>query len=289
MENLDLNIENYDLNDLLNLFKLDFGFNESDLKRVKKTVLQTHPDKSQLDKKYFLFFTSAYKIIFSIYEFRNKSNKSQSTEYYIEKDEEKEILLKQLQSKPNFNKLFNELFEKYKINDDENEGGYGEWLKSNDDIDTRKTTMNQMNSSFEQKKNEIKSLVVVEEIEDMGQTNNHFDLTRDKPTYYSSSMFSNLQYEDLKKAHIESVVPVTHEDYMNRPKFKNVLEMQQHPDYKDINPLSMSQAKEYLSNKQSYQDKNDVQRAYKLAKQEELAHKANQGWMSGFKQLTSSN
>jgi len=289
MENLDLNIENYDLNDLLNLFKLDFGFNESDLKRVKKTVLQTHPDKSQLDKKYFLFFTSAYKIIFSIYEFRNKSNKSQSTEYYIEKDEEKEILLKQLQSKPNFNKLFNELFEKYKINDDENEGGYGEWLKSNDDIDTRKTTMNQMNSSFEQKKNEIKSLVVVEEIEDMGQTNNHFDLTRDKPTYYSSSMFSNLQYEDLKKAHIESVVPVTHEDYTNRPKFKNVLEMQQHPDYKDINPLSMSQAKEYLSNKQSYQDKNDVQRAYKLAKQEELAHKANQGWMSGFKQLTSSN
>lgn len=289
MENLDLNIENYDLNDLLNLFDLDFGFNESDLKRVKKTVLQTHPDKSQLDKKYFLFFTSAYKIIFSIYEFRNKSNKSQSTEYYIEKDEEKEILLKQLQSKPNFNKLFNELFEKYKINDDENEGGYGDWLKSNDDIDTRKTTMNQMNSSFEQKKNEIKSLVLVEEIEDMGQTNNHFDLTRDKPTYYSSSMFSNLQYEDLKKAHIESVVPVTHEDYMNRPKFKNVLEMQQHPDYKDINPLSMSQAKEYLSNKQSYQDKNDVQRAYKLAKQEELAHKANQGWMSGFKQLTSSN
>ena len=289
MENLDLNIENYDLNDLLNLFKLDFGFNESDLKRVKKTVLQTHPDKSQLDKKYFLFFTSAYKIIFSIYEFRNKSNKFQSTEYYIEKDESKEILLKQLQSKPNFNKLFNELFEKYKINDDDNEGGYGDWLKSNDDIDTRKTTMNQMNSSFEQKKNEIKSLVVVKEIEDTGQTNNHFDLTRDKPTYYSSSMFSNLQYEDLKKAHIESVVPVTHEDYMNRPKFKNVLEMQQHPDYKDINPLSMDQAKEYLSNKQSYQDKNDVQRAYKLAKQEELAHKANQGWMSGFKQLTSSN
>ena len=50
-----LNIDNYELVDLLALFKLDFDFNEQDLKQVKKTVLQTHPDKSQLDKKYFLF------------------------------------------------------------------------------------------------------------------------------------------------------------------------------------------------------------------------------------------
>ena len=80
MENTDLNIENYNLNDLLTLFKLDFDFNEEDLKRVKKSVLQSHPDKSKLDKKYFLFFTSAYKIIYSIYEFRYKSKNKQSTE-----------------------------------------------------------------------------------------------------------------------------------------------------------------------------------------------------------------
>ena len=65
MEGLDLNIDNYDLTDLLALFRLEFDFKEDDLKRVKKTVMQTHPDKSGLDKKYFLFFTSAYKIIYS--------------------------------------------------------------------------------------------------------------------------------------------------------------------------------------------------------------------------------
>ena len=32
----DLNIDNYDLNDLLNLFKLDKNFNEEDLKQAKK-------------------------------------------------------------------------------------------------------------------------------------------------------------------------------------------------------------------------------------------------------------
>ena len=49
METLDLNIENYDLNDLLNLFQLDYNFNEQDLKQAKKIVLQTHPDKCELD------------------------------------------------------------------------------------------------------------------------------------------------------------------------------------------------------------------------------------------------
>ena len=286
MEDLDLNIENYELTDLLSLFKIDFEFNAEDLKRVKKTVMQTHPDKSGLDKKYFLFFTSAYKIVFSIHEFRHKSDKNQSTEYTVEKDEEKELLLKKLKNKPNFNKLFNELFEKHKITDEETANGYGDWMKSDENMDSRTTTMSQMNATFEQKKREVKELVPFQEIEEAGGTVSHFDLTRDKPTYYSSAVFSNLQYEDLKKAHVESVIPVTQEDYLSRPKFKSVLEMQEHPDYKDTTPLSLSQANDYLKQRESFQAKNDVQRAYKLAKQDEVARKANQGWMSGFKQLT---
>ena len=51
-ENLDLNIQNYNLNDLLNLFKLNTNFTEEELKNAKKIVLKTHPDKSNLDKKY---------------------------------------------------------------------------------------------------------------------------------------------------------------------------------------------------------------------------------------------
>ena len=73
-----MNIDNYDLIDLLKLFKLDFDFNDYDLKQVKKMVLQTHPDKSNLDKHYFLFFSEAYKIIYSVYEFRHKSTKRNS-------------------------------------------------------------------------------------------------------------------------------------------------------------------------------------------------------------------
>jgi hypothetical protein len=288
MDALDLDIENYNLDDLLQLFKLDFNFQAEDLKRVKKTVMATHPDKSALDKKYFLFFTAAYKIIYAIYNFRHRSSANQSTEYKVvdNDDHETELLLKKLINQPNFNTLFNDLFEKHKINDEDSETGYGDWLKSNDNMDDRTTTMSQMSATFEQKKKEIQELVPFKEIEDVSQSAGHFDLTRDKPSYYSSAMFSNLPYEDLKKAHIESVVPVTHADYLARPKYKNVLELQQDPEYKDTAPLSLSQATEYLSQRQSFQNQTDVQRAYKLAKQDEHVRKANQSLMSNFRLLT---
>ena len=73
---LDLNIDNYTLNDLYNLFNVSY-LDEPSLKTAKQIVLKMHPDKSQLDSKYFLFFSKAYKRLFSIYEFQNKSTNKQ--------------------------------------------------------------------------------------------------------------------------------------------------------------------------------------------------------------------
>jgi hypothetical protein len=53
-----------------------------------------------------------------------------------------------------------------------------------------------------------------------------------------------------------------------------------------MTPLSVQQSNEYLKNKQSLNDKSDMIRAFKLAKQEEEARKANQNWMSGIQLLT---
>jgi hypothetical protein len=288
---LDMDIDNYELEDLLELFHLDYNFNEEDLKKTKKTVLMTHPDKSKLPKEYFLFFSAAYKIIYSIYEFRYKSINQAANEnlkankYTTEKDEEREMLLNNLKEQPNFNKIFNELFEKYNIKDNETEGGYGDWLKSEEDLDNTRTTMNEMNETFELKKKKVQSIIVHKDVEEMDSGNGHFELTRDKPDYYSSSLFSSLQYEDLKKAHVESVIPVTQEDYQNRKKFRNVDEMQRYNAEQNSEPLSLKQSNDYLNQKKSFQDKNDISRAFKLAKQDEQARKANVGWMSGFKQL----
>ena len=82
---IDLNIENYDLEDLLNLFQLDYSFNDSDLKRAKKMVLRLHPDKSGLDKDFFLFYCKAYRVINSVYKYRFRSF-DPNTEYVANVD-----------------------------------------------------------------------------------------------------------------------------------------------------------------------------------------------------------
>lgn len=286
---MDLNLDNYDLQDLLSLFKLDYNFTEDDLKRAKKVALMTHPDKTNLDKKYFLFFTSAYKVIYSIYQFRTRSNSQTSTEYFIEKEENenKEHLIKEISKKKNFNKIFNELFEKNRIRDEASESGYGDWLKSNEDLDTRSTTRAEMNETFEKKKTEVRALVVHKNVEDLISSSSGCDIVSERPESYGSSMFSSLQYEDLRKAHVECVIPVTMRDYEEKKKFRNVDEYQRYRSSEcNVGPLSIEQSNEYLQQKQGMEDKMDVMRAFKLAKQDEASKKANQGWMSGIQQLT---
>jgi hypothetical protein len=286
---IDLNLDNYNLQDLLSLFKLDYNFTEDDLKRAKKVALMTHPDKSNLDKKYFLFFTNAYKVIYSIHQFRTRSNSQQSTEYFIEKEEneDKGQLLREIAKKKNFNKIFNKLFEQNRIRDEAEETGYGDWLKSNEDLDTRSTTRAEMNETFEKKKSEVRSLVVHKDIEEMISSSAASDIISERPESYGSSMFSSLQYEDLRKAHVECVVPVTMRDYEERKKFKNVDEFVRYRDDSvHMTPLSTEQSTEYLKQKQSMIDKTDVNRAFKLAKQAEEVRKANQSWMSGIQLLT---
>jgi hypothetical protein len=144
-----------------------------------------------------------------------------------------------------------------------------------------------MNATFETKKKEVAALVKFDGIEEFSSNNSgQYGLTREKPEYYSSGLFSNLGYEDLKKAHVESVIPVTHEDYLRRPKYRTVEELQRCSDYQNIAPLALDQAKEFLKQKNYNDSKDDVQRAFKLAKQDEEARKANDGWMSQFKKLT---
>jgi len=286
---IDLNLDNYNLQDLLSLFKLEYDFTEDDLKRAKKVALMTHPDKSNLDKKYFLFFTSAYKVIYSIHQFRTRANSQKSTEYFIEKEEneDKDQLLREIAKKKNFNKIFNKLFEQNRIHDEASETGYGDWLKSNEDLDTRSTTRAEMNETFEKKKSEVRALVVHKDIEEIVSSSSASDIVSERPESYGSSMFSSLQYEDLRKAHVECVIPVTIRDYEERKKFKNVDEFQRHRDSESIvSPLSLEQSNVYLQRRQGMEDKMDVTRAFKLAKQDESVKKANQGWMSGIQLLT---
>ena len=294
MDNLDLNIENYELNDILNLFKIPQNFNENDLKNAKKTVLKMHPDKSGLPPNYFLFFSRAYKSIYDIWMFKNKTEKNAnniSTEYnskteYFDKDKKTTLdlfLEKEKKSEKDFNKWFNEQFEKNRLEREDETYGYGNWLKSNEDInETNITSFTQLGEEIERKKNHIKSMIVYKGVNEItANFSGCSDVTGDVPANFGSDLFSNLQYEDLRKAHTETVVPVTLEDYKNVKKFNDLNEYNTHRNNQNLVPLSEIQAREYLKNKEVYQEKESTQRAYKLAQQvEESQKKQDNYWAS---------
>jgi hypothetical protein len=295
---MDLNIDNYDLDDILNLFKLPKNFLEEDLKAAKKIVLKTHPDKSGLPPDYFRFYSQAYKKIYFIWKFKSSSRDNNSTSYdeIMTNDEKvghfsehKKSTLNEflstnhLKEGKNFNKWFNEHFEKNKIHNDEETNGYGEWLKSNEDIDEeKKISYTQMGEEIEKKKQQVRSLVVHKGINELHSNfSGASNLTGDSPECFSSDLFSSLQYEDLRKAHIESVIPVTMDDYNNVKKFKNLNEYNNYRNSQDIVPLSEIQAAEYLNNKNKYEEIQTTNRAYKLAQQlEETSKNQSNFWGS---------
>ena len=293
---VDLNIDNYNLQDLLNLFKLDSNFNEEDLKQAKKIVLKTHPDKSGLDPDYFRFYSSAYKSIYKIWQFKNKEEKGDKTNttYRTDYDEsEKNKMIdtylskEKINNSKKFNKWFNEQFEQNKMNREDETAGYGDWLKSNEDVDDfQNISQSQLGEEIERKKQQMRSLTVHKGIQDLHfNSSGASDLIGDTPDSYGSDLFSNLQYEDLRKAHTETVVPVTIEDYNNTKKFKNVNDYKDYRNSQSTTPLSEIQAREYLTNKGKLEDKETTERAYKLAKQLEMSNKKQEQFWSSIRHI----
>ena len=82
-ESIDLNIQNYSRADLLHLFGFEPGIQltEENIKQAKKILLKTHPDKSGIDAKYFLFFQQAFQKIVDIHSFQNKSKVATSADW----------------------------------------------------------------------------------------------------------------------------------------------------------------------------------------------------------------
>ena len=304
---LDLDIRNYELRDILNLFKLPSVFTELHMREAKLTVMRTHPDKSGLDKEYFLFFSKAYKILHEVYQVRAGLSRQKDAKY----DDVKEDIdarrnansdkLKRMNA-DEFNRWFNQTFEQNRLHDEEQDSGYGDWLKSNDaDADNddateyndlgEGSTWAQRMEQLERRKTKLREQALVVRSEVQTFTFDSFGgagygLSRECPEEHSSNSFgsgSSLAYEDLKKAHTETVIPVTHEDYEAVRKYKNMNELQmvRDVDRRAFN-YSETESQSALARSQQLQTEDDMRRAFKLAQQDEVVRDLNQKWMAQF-------
>ena len=286
---VDLDIDNYDLEDILRLFKLDYNFDENDLRNARKSALKSHPDKSKLDMKYFLFFSKAYNIIYDIYQFRQKKFQNASNKKYLKEEmsESNKYELKKKLSKfknaKDFNVWFNRVFNDVKLKNKEMDSGYGDWFKSEEDINKDEAkNLSEFGEIFERKKKHCSSIVKYNGIQDMVNSNGS-NLLNEKPDYYASDVFSKLKYEDLKKAHTETVVPVTDKDINWSEKLKTLEQRQK--ERENIEVSSLSQSKKYLEKRKEKENIVSMSRAYNLYKRDEEILNSNNKFWSHLKQL----
>ena len=118
-------------------------------------------------------------------------------------------------------------------------------------------------NEFDKVKQNCKSRAIITSVGEMGGDSG-YSLTREKPQCFSSGVFSQLKYEDLKKAHTETVVPVTKEDYLNVPKFSNMDSYRSYRDSQDVAPPSLQQSRAFLANKVDAGAESDTRRIYKI-------------------------
>jgi hypothetical protein len=300
LDDLDLDIRNYELRDILNLFKLPSVFTDAHMREAKLTVMRTHPDKSGLDKAYFLFFSKAYKILHEVFQVRAglSRQKADDLKYDSVKDDidarrnANSDKLKRMNA-DQFNRWFNQTFEENKLHDDEQDSGYGDWLKDNPENDEdadlgEGSSWAQRMEQLERRKTKLReqALVVRSEVKTFDSFNSAgYGLARERPEEHSSGLnfgsSSSLAYEDLRKAHTESVIPVTHEDYEAVRKYKNMNELQMSRDI-DRRTFNYSEADSLMARSQQLQAEDDVRRAFKLAQQDEIVRDINAKWMAHF-------
>jgi hypothetical protein len=292
----DLNIENYNLEGIYKLFHIQTtNLNEDIMKEAKKFVLKTHPDKSRLDPRFFLFYSKAYKRLYSVYEFQNKSTNKKPDRKEYENDEHARVLdamfekQKNLKDAGSFNKWFNDQFEKHRV-DDPIESGYADWLKSDDGIvNMDNVTKANMASELDKHKKRVQALTPYTGVTDMyapvfaGTT-----LMDNNSNYSSGTLFSNngIAYTDIKQAYNESVIPITEDEYDNMPKFRNVNEYKTHRDNVDVTPPDEKKSMRILVDNQSRMDQESAAMAYQMARQMEKAKEQNNSFWASLKQIT---
>jgi hypothetical protein len=266
-----LNIHMYSLEDLLGLFNLTYNITHDDLKRAKKVVLMTHPDKSKLDSKYFLFYKKAFDVIVRFYDNQNKQNQKinpQSTAYTPNtKDDLDERTNQKLSSiindmsKRDFHDKFNDLFEKNmvkKVDDSKNE-----WFKNDEpaystNIRVNSSNMGQVfNTIKDQQTGLVKYKGVENIISNQSSSTNYYDDIEEDDSYVVSDPFSKLKFDDLRKVHKdETVFSVSERDYHNVKKYSSVDHFMRDRSQQSTTPLSTSDAERMLAQQdQLYREK----------------------------------
>lgn len=293
---LDFDLRNYSAEDLYRLFHLEPNepLNADTLRKAKKVLVFTHPDKSGLHPKYFQFFSKAYGMLLGMEEFTNKLKKTERGMTYVDdinsysneihnSIRETHINTNSANKRTKIMKEFNTRFEE--LNRDmlpESDGrGYADWLKH----ENPEENVQNHKELYTKRKQELREQYALStnKIESPSFYCSSGSSLLDQSTDFTSGLFDTMNYTDLKKSYTETIIPVSEEDYETRPLYRTI------DDYKRAREINQSHTtnifKEHnnmLHNHHEEDRKMSNYRAYELAKQVEQSKQKNTLFASQF-------
>jgi hypothetical protein len=146
-----------------------------------------------------------------------------------------------------------------------------------------------MAAEMEKRKKQVQELTTYNGVTDpYASTFGGSSLMTYDSNFTSGSLFSSdgMGYTDLRQAYVESVIPVTQEDYQKTQTFNNFQEYKRHRDSVDTTPLSKEESMRRLYKENKQKDEESAALAFYYAQQAEKANKSQQKFWSELKQLT---
>jgi len=301
-----LNIQNYNFQELLGLFDLTPDMTLADLKRAKRKVLFLHPDKSRLAPQYFLFYKRAFEIIVSFYEERTKQERE------IPHEPIKYTPTVDRTENPNARKMA-EVVRKYQTSDGDGDGGgfqqtfndlfeqnmakrpdpsRNQWFQDSAPVFTHESVTSQENLGqvMQTVKSQVAALSKYRGVEAMRYSGGTSFYDDDTPTddaeYVSADMFSKLKYDDLRKVHKDQTVfAVSERDYDPSKRAHNLDRLSQERNTQDLTPLEKSRAESILADQQREYERRMFQRQHESRLRTIEYERKNQDVMASFLRL----
>ena len=265
-----LDLASYSFDEILQMFDLSYTMTIEDLKRAKRKVLMSHPDKSGLPPDYFLFYKRAFEIVVNYHQSNTRQsqivNEHTSVEYVplTETDISTKRQLNEKMKTNQFQQRFNELFEQNMA--EKPDPSKNDWFRSESSSSLYETqgpvSVSNLNTSFEsiktrQREQGLVRYTGIRELSsfsggassfyETGPSSVGTNLDENDPDnqdmYVSSDPFSKLKFEDLRKVHKDQTVfAVSESDYANVPKYKNVEQYSRERSTATLTPMEKQQA-----------------------------------------------
>lgn len=326
---VDLNIDNYNLDEILALFELSQDFKFEDLKQAfVNYVAPLHPDKSGLPSDYFIFYRKAYGVLINLHKMRtNKvyADKMDAQDYakyaekykneFKEQEEQNRTYAETLMKSENFNDTFNKLFEDNVKKNEEDAGGYEDWLrnggkqeerivdydqlvaKRTQDVDQfkqeiRQMTMDEFQIEFEKRRAEMIAGTEIMSRDGFGAISSMSSAGASSlfggpvGDYSSAHGGAGLAFQDLKRAHTDTLIPVDvaamSDRFMRSGDYEKMLKAREEP----IAPLGKDESERILNEQYKTDEATNIRNTFKLMQQQEQQQKIMDKIWGKLKQLT---